>query len=78
MGTYLPGNGTLGWVVWCGAGIPHSQSIPPDFYLPHMGVGPPIPSLLTSPPLLPICMNVTSLIPWLLDFHTPQFSGNSG
>ena len=32
----------LGWVVWCGAGIPCSRSIPPSFYPPHMGVGPPI------------------------------------
>ena len=24
MGTHLPRSGTLGWVVWCGAGIPHS------------------------------------------------------
>ena len=28
-----------------------------------------------SPPLLPASMNVSSLTPWLLDFHTVQFSG---
>ena len=31
-----------------------------------------------SPPLLLILMNVSSLTPWLLDFHTVQFSGSSG
>ena len=30
-----------------------------------------------SPPLLPVRMNV-SLTPWLLDFHTVQFSGSAG
>ena len=32
----------------------------------------------SSPPLLPVWMNVSSLTPWLLDFHTVRFSGNSG
>ena len=27
MGTYLPCVGTLGWVVWCGAGVPRSLGI---------------------------------------------------
>ena len=31
MGTYLPGTGTLGLRAWYGAGIPHSQDIPPKF-----------------------------------------------
>ena len=31
-----------------------------------------------SPPLLPACMNVSSLTPWLSDFHTVRFSGSSG
>ena len=30
------------------------------------------------PPLLPVWMNVSSLTPWLLDFHTVHFSGSSG
>ena len=30
-----------------------------------------------SLPLLPVWMNVSSLIPWSLDFHTVQFSGSS-
>ena len=50
MGTYLPGTGTMCWVVWCGAGIPHSQDIPPDFYTLHVGMGPPIPYLRPSFP----------------------------
>ena len=31
-----------------------------------------------SPPLLPVWMNVSSLSPWLLDFHTIRFSVSSG
>ena len=31
-----------------------------------------------SLPLLQIWMNVSSLSPWLLDFHTVRFSGSSG
>ena len=31
-----------------------------------------------SPPLLPVWMNVSSLSPWLLDFHTVRFSVSSG
>ena len=57
---------------------------------PHMDVGLPTPPATThlsaspphlgcpSPPLLPVCMNVSSLTPCLLDFHTVQFSGSSG
>ena len=33
---------------------------------------------LPSPPLLQVWMNVFSLTPWLLDFHTVQFSVSSG
>ena len=33
---------------------------------------------LPSSPLLPIWINVSSLTPWLSDFHTVQFSGSSG
>ena len=31
-----------------------------------------------SLPLLPVWINVSSLIPWLSDFHTVRFSGSSG
>ena len=31
-----------------------------------------------SPPLLLVCMNVSSLTPWLSDFHTVWFSVSSG
>ena len=31
-----------------------------------------------SAPLLPVWMNVSSLTPWLSDFHTVQFSESSG
>ena len=72
-GTYLPGTGTLGWVVWSGAGVPRSWGMPPIFYPPHIDVGLPItvsaslcaipclsPHLSTSLPLLPFKMNVAS------------------
>ena len=42
MGTYLPGTGTLGWVVWSGAGSLALRVLLPDFYLPHVDVGAPI------------------------------------
>ena len=74
-----------------GAGIAHSQGIPPNFYPPHMNVGPLVlpPPLVPhcislplcpflSPPLLPVWMNVASLNSWLLDFHTVWFSESSG
>ena len=32
----------------------------------------------SSPPLLPVWMNVSSLTPWLSDFYTVQFSGSIG
>ena len=36
------------------------------------------PSSCPSPPFLPVQMSVSSLTPWLLDFHTIGFSGSSG
>ena len=54
----------------------------------HANVGPPSPpatpchesSVPSSPtlPLLPVWMNVSSLTPWLSNFHTVRFSVNSG
>ena len=38
----FPGAGPLGCVVWPGARIAYSQVSPPDFYPPHMHVGPPV------------------------------------
>ena len=35
------------------------------------------PSCLSSP-FLPVWVNVSSLTPWLSDFHTVRFSGSSG
>ena len=61
---------------------------PQSFFLmyPHTSVGPPslpataLPHILSTPPppLLPVCMNDSSLSPWLSDFHTVWFSGSSG
>ena len=85
----FPGAGTLGYAVWPGVGIACAQSIPPDSYPPRVNVGQFIllPPLHATPyplcpdslalPLLPVWMNVASLNPWLLDFHTVRFSGSS-
>ena len=43
MGIYLPGTGTLGYADWSGAGFAGSQGILPNFYPPHVNVGPPVP-----------------------------------
>ena len=43
----------------------------------HLAMHPLCPSC-PSPPLLPVWVNVSSLSPWLSDFHTVQFSGSSG
>ena len=36
------------------------------------------PPISTTPPLLPIWMNVASLNPWLSSFHPAQFDNSSG
>ena len=80
------------WLVRSGLelGLLTPKVKPPNFYSPHMNVGPlilPLPLCATlcplhpdcpSLPLLPIWMNVSSLIPWLSDFHTVRFCGSSG
>ena len=43
----------------------------------HCLAGCPLHPSCPSPPLLPVWMNVSSLTPWLSDFHTVQFSGSS-
>ena len=87
MGIYLSSAGNLSCVVWPGVQITCSQGAPPDFYLPHLNMGLPIPLLqplcatpcvCTSLPLLPVWMNVASLNAWLSDFHTARFSDSSG
>ena len=39
---------------------------------------PAVPCRESSPPLLPVWTNVSSLSPWLLDFHEVRFSVSSG
>ena len=72
--------GTLGCMVY----------LAPHLLLPvylHTNVGPPrssnhclhpFPPGCPSLPLLPVWMNVSSLTPWLSDFHTIQFSLSFG
>ena len=43
----------------------------------HLSAYPLCPGCL-YPPLLPVRMNVSSLSPWLFDFHTVLFSNSSG
>ena len=88
MRIYLPGTGTLGCVLWPWAQIAHSQVIHHTwkwdcpFHCPFLCM----PQCISLPPhlslclhhLLPIWTNVASLNPWLLDFHTVQFSDSSG
>ena len=58
----LPVTGTLGWGTWCGAGIPCSRDTSPDF-MHHLWVWDHPFHVSAAPPLLPVWMNVTSLIP---------------
>ena len=50
---------------------------PPQSSRPLLAMSPLHPGC-PSPPLLSIWMNVSSLSPWLSNFHTVQFSGSSG
>ena len=50
---------------------------PPSSSSRHLAMRPLHPGCL-SPYLLLVWMNVSSLTPWLLDFHTIRFSGSSG
>ena len=71
-------------MVWPGAGIAHSRGVLPDFYPTRVNVGLPIPPPLHASQYLCISVlpavwiNVASLNPWLSDFHTAQFSDESG
>ena len=62
---YFPG--LKPWVVWS---VARSASR-------HLAISPLCPSC-PSLPLLLVWMNVSSLSPWLLDFHTVHFSVSSG
>ena len=50
----------------------------PFHSLPPCWVRQPPPCRGSSPPLLPVWMNVSFLSPWLLDFHTVPFSVSYG
>ena len=60
MGTYLPGTGTLGWERGVGLGLLAPKISLPNFYPPHVGMGP---ARSLSLPLLPVWVDVVSLIP---------------
>ena len=63
----------------CKCRSPHpSVAVSPTWSASHLLAVYPLCPYCPSPPLLPIWMNVSSLTPWLLDFHTVWFSGISG
>ena len=67
-------------------GLSHSPVVPPDLSALKCGttschLASPVcqaPPCHVSSPLLPVLMNISSLTPWLSDFHTVGFSGSSG
>ena len=71
------------WVVWsisllsCSSWFIRTQIWNGPVHKPPPCLSSSLPHCL-SPPLLPVWMNVSSLTPWLSDFHTGQFSGSSG
>ena len=86
--TLFPQCWNPGLCSWPGAEIPHSQGVPPDFYQLHVNWHCPYccchcPLSGTTPcplchgslalPLLSVWMNMASLNPWLLDFHSLIF-----
>ena len=85
----FPCTGTLGWVLSHSPVVPPSLSsckcgttCSTSRFLAQssscgLAVTPPCPFCL-SLPLLPVWMNVSSLVSWLSDFHTVQFSVISG
>ena len=85
-GFIYPSAGTLGCPVCSGLGL-----VAPQFFLlvfihvqmwdhPVHQLSPACPLCpgCPCPPLLPVCVNVSSFTPWLLDFLTVWFSGSSG
>ena len=77
----FPCAGTLGYSLSDSPVAPSSLSArkcgTTQFSSHGLAAGPLHPSRL-SPPLLPAWMNVSSVTPWLSDFHTVRFSGSSG
>ena len=70
MGTYLPGSGTMAGDPGRGLGLLVPEISLLNFYPPYVNVGP---ALSESPLLLPVWMDVVSLILWFSDFYSTQF-----
>ena len=84
---HLLGSTSCSFLASCSRACPAPQSStllhPPAVVLPTPVLLPPCcressPASCASLPLLPVWMNVSSLSPQLLDFHTVQFSVSSG
>ena len=65
------------WVAWS-VSLPSCSSLLVCTRMWDIPVHQPPPCALSSLPLLPVCVNVSFLTPWLSDFHTVQLSGSSG
>ena len=87
--TFFPGTGTLGCAVCdlvyqllprrAAAALPTLlHNLPPGWVRHLLPCRESSRPSCPSPPLLPVWMNVSSLSPWLLDFHTVRFSVSSG
>ena len=85
----FPSTGTLGCAVchlvhqllpcWPVAALPTLlHNLPPHWVCQPPPCHESSPPSCLSPPLLLVWMNVSSLSPWLLDFHTVRFSVSSG
>ena len=85
----FPHAGTLGCTVchlvhqllpcWPAATLPTPlHNLPPRWVHQPLPCHKSSPPNCPSPPLLPIWMNVSSLSPWLSDFHTVRFPVSSG
>ena len=74
---FFPRTGTLGCAVCLPPNLSSSKCGTSQSSSRHLAVSPLHPGC-PPPPLLPVWRNVSSLTPWLLDFHTVWFSGSSG
>ena len=69
-GDLHPGTAPLGWGLGVGLGLLVPEISLPNFYPLHVDVEP---AHSTSPSLLPVWLDVVSLIPQLSEFHSIQF-----
>ena len=74
---HLSGSACCSLPASCTAWITRLHNLPPRWVRQPPPCCESFPPCCPSPPLLLVWMNVSSLTPWLLDFHTVQFSVSS-